>query len=154
MIRYLKNRLASFVEECVAKQTNRIAAAVTPQPLDFLAIASQVRRQMDLDPIIEQTVERVKTAHTVDYEQLAECLDVSEVAAHMDTSDIDWDYSQVTDGISLSDLAGELDYSSLAGEIDTSNIASEVEVDAEEVAEHLDYKRLAVALLDAVRAGT
>lgn len=153
MILYLKNRLAIFVEECVTKQIDRIVATVKSPPLDILDLASKVQLNLDLDPIIEQTVERVKTAHTVDYEQLAECLDVTEVAAHVDTSDIDWDYSQVTDGISLSELAGELDYSSLAGEIDTSNIASEVEVDAEEVAEHLDYKRLARALLDAVRAG-
>lgn len=153
MIQYLKNRLAIFVEECVTKQIDRIIAAVKSPPLDILDLASKVQLQMDLDPIIEQTVDRLKTGHTVDYERLAECIDVSEVAAHLDTSDIEVDASEVAGDISLSDLAGELDYSSLAGEIDTSNIASEVEVDADEVAEHLDYKRLARALLDAVRAG-
>jgi len=147
MIRYLKNRLARFVEERVARQTARIAAAVTPPPLDFLAIASQVQRQMDLDPIIEQAVDRLKTGHTVEYDLLAEHISVEELAKQFDISDVvgELDYSE---------LAGNLDYPSVAESIDTSDIASEVEVDAEEVAEHLDYKRLAVALLDAVRAGT
>lgn len=150
MIRYLKNRLARFVDDCIKQRIDTIAA-VAGSRVDLDKIA--VRVPFDRGQMVDEILERVKTAHTVDYEQLAECLDVTEVAAHMDTSDIDWDYSQVTDGISLSDLAGELDYSSLAGEIDTSNIASEVEVDAAEVAEHLDYQRLACALLDAVRAG-
>lgn len=150
MIQYLKNRLASFVEECVAKQTARIAAAVTPPPLDFLAIASQVQRQMDLDPIIEQTVDRLKTGHTVEYDRLAECIDGYELARQFDLYDI-------AGHLDYSELASNLDSSAIAGEIDTSDMAADVaehvEVDAEEVAEHLDYKRLALALLDAVRAG-
>lgn len=146
MIRYLKNRLHAYIQGVIAEKMDSIAA-YTASRLDTLDIASKVQLQMDLEPIIEQTVDRVKTGHAVDYERLAECIDVTEVAAHMDTGDIDWDYSQIASEISV-------DYSDLAGEIDTSNIASEVEVDAEEVAEHLDYKRLAAALLDAVRAGT
>ena len=151
MIRYLKNRLTRFVEECVARQTARIAAAVTPPPLDFLAIASQVQRQLDLDPIVEQTVDRLKTGHTVEYDLLAEHISVEDVARQFDVCDI-------AGNLDYSELASNLDYSSVAEEVDTSDIASEVaqnvEVDAEEVAEHLNYRRLAAALLEAVRAGT
>ncbi len=150
MIQYLKNRLARFVDDCIKQRIDNIAA-VAGSRVDLDRIA--VRVPFDRGQLIDEILERLKTGHTVDYERLAECIDVSEVAAHLDTSDIEVDASEVAGDISLSDLAGELDYSSLAGEIDTSNIASEVEVDADEVAEHLDYKRLARALLDAVRAG-
>lgn len=108
MIRYLKNRLHAYIQGVIAEKMDSIAA-YTASRLDTLDIASKVQLQMDLEPIIEQTVDRVQTGHTVEYDLLAEHIDAEEVAR-------------------------------------------EVEVYASDVAEHLDYKRLAVALLDAVRA--
>ena len=150
MIRYLKNRLHAYIQGVIAEKMDSIAA-YTASRLDTLDIASKVQLQMDLEPIIEQTVDRVKTGHAVEYDRLAECIDVEEVAQQFDLYDI-------AGHLDYSELAGHLDLSAVAGDIDTSDMAAEVaaqvEVDAEEVAEHLDYKRLAVALLDAVRAGT
>lgn len=150
MIRYLKNRLHAYIQGVIAEKIDTIAELATMK-VNLPALSRQAAEQVDLEVVAEMLADRVKTGHTVDYEQLAECISVEEVAQQFDMYDI-------AGHLDYSELAGHLDYSSLAGEIDTSDMAAEVaaqmEVDAEGVAEHLDYKRLAVALLDAVRAGT
>lgn len=148
MIRYLKNRLARFVDDCIKQRIDTIAA-VAGGRVDLDKIA--VRVPFDRGQMVDEILDRLKTGHTVEYDLLAEHISVEEVAKQFDLTDI-------AGHMDYSDLAGHLDYSSLAGEIDTSDMASDVaehvEVDADEVAQHLDYKRLAVALLEAVRAGT
>ena len=150
MIRYLKNRLHAYVQGIIAEKIDTIAELATMK-VNLPALSRQAAEQVDLEVVAEMLADRVKTGHTVEYDLLAEHISVEEVAEQFDLTDI-------AGHLDYADLAGHLDYSSLAGEIDTSDmdddVAEHVEVDAEEVAEHLDYKRLAVALLDAVRAGT
>lgn len=150
MIRYLKNRLHAYIQGVIAEKIDTIAELATMK-VNLPALSRQAAEQVDLEVVAEMLADRVQTGHTVDYERLAECISVGEVAQQFDKYDI-------AGHLDYSELAGNLDYSSLAEEIDTSDIASEVaqnvEVDAEEVAEHLDYRRLAAALLEAVRSGT
>ena len=150
MIRYLKNRLHAYIQGVIAEKIDTIAELATMK-VNLPALSRQAAEQVDLEVVAEMLTDRVKTGHTVEYDRLAECIDAEEVARQFDLYDI-------VGHLDYSELAGHLDLSAVAGDIDTSDMAAEVaaqmEVDAEEVAEHLDYKRLAVALLEAVRAGT
>lgn len=58
---------------------------------------------------------------------------------------------RVAQHIDAEDVAQYVDCSVVAGEIDKSDIASEFSIDADDVAEQLDYKRLAQALLREAR---
>ena len=150
MILYLKNRLHAYIQGVIAEKIDTIAELATMK-VNLPALSRQAAEQVDLEVVAEMLTDRVKTGHTVEYDRLAECIDAEEVARQFDLYDI-------VGHLDYSELAGHLDLSAVAGDIDTSDMAAEVaaqmEVDAEEVAEHLDYKRLAVALLEAVRAGT
>lgn len=88
-----------------------------------------------VDAVILPVVRRCVT-EVVDYERLA--LHVTTVRGFS---------KEVSDAL---ELDGEF-VQRLAVEIDTSDIASNVEVDAEDVAEHLDYRRLAQALCEQLK---
>lgn len=141
MFAFITNRINNYIRSVAAVDTAAVAKAVIR---DF-NLSKMVADHYTLDDVVAE-IDLDDIASKVDVqsivERVQEELDPNDL---VDYDKIDLDYSQV---------ASNLDYSDLAGEIDTSNIASEVEVYAEEVAEHLDYKRLARALLDAVRAGT
>ena len=94
----------------------------------------------------------------VAYVDLAQARDHNEVASHIDTNDIaeqiavDIDASDVASHIEMYDLAGSIELSDLAEHFDASDIAGYVDEGAivesmgdisEDVAEHIDYAKLA-----------
>lgn len=58
------------------------------------------------------------------------------------------DYGEVAGCIDASDLASEISYRELASEIDADEIANRIEIDMDSLAENIDYKKLAAALLE------
>lgn len=58
------------------------------------------------------------------------------------------DYGEVAGCIDASDLASEISYRELASEIDADEIANRIEIDMDTLAENIDYKKLAAALLE------
>ena len=141
MFAFITNRINNYIRSIASVDTAAVAKAVVR---DF-NISEMVAKHYTLDDVVAE-IDLESVANRVDVQSIVE-----RVQEELDPNDM-VDYDKID--LDYSELASNLDYSDLAGEIDTSNIASEVEVDAEEVAEHLDYKRLAAALLDAVRAGT
>ena len=138
---FITNRINNYIRSVATADNAAIAKAVIR---DF-NISKMVADHYTLDDVVAE-IDLDDIASKVDVQSIVE-----RVQEELDPNDL-VDYDKID--LDYSELASNLDYSDLAGEIDTSNIASEVEVDAEEVAEHLDYKRLALALLDAVRACT
>ena len=141
MFAFITNRINNYIRSIASVDTAAVAKAVVR---DF-NISEMVAKHYTLDDVVAE-IDLESVANRVDVQSIVE-----RVQEELDPNDM-VDYDKID--LDYSELASNLDYSDLAGEIDTSNIASEVEVDAEEVAEHLDYRRLAAALLDAVRAGT
>ena len=146
MIRYLKNRFHAYIQGIIAEKVDAIAALAAlrvPKP-DILDLASKVQLQMDTDPIAERVVDLVKTGHTLDYESLAEAVSIEELAQQFDVADIagEVDHSEIASALDTSDIAGELDLEDIAGHIDMDSVA-----------ENIDYRKLAVALLHAVKSG-
>lgn len=142
MFRRLQNRFRNYVRT--------IAAEVQP---DILEIASHV----DLAPVVEQVLDRVKTGHTVDYGQLAEGIDIEELAGQFDTADLagEMDYSSLASEVDVSELAREFDVWDIAAKVDVSEVASAFDEDsiADRMVESLDYKRLALALVNLAAQG-
>lgn len=58
------------------------------------------------------------------------------------------DYGEVAAALDASDIASEISYRDLASEIDTDEIANRIEIDMDSLAENIDYKKLAAALLE------
>lgn len=105
----------------------------------------------------------------VDYEDLAQALDHEEIARNIRAADIaeivseDISAEDVADHLDLSDIAYNLNYDSLAEYLDSSEVAANLDHNAvaeemgdisREVAEHIDYAKLAKNLnpLEAVSA--
>jgi hypothetical protein len=162
MIRYLKKLVSRRIESCVRDtmwqyrdELSELAAASVPE-VYILDRIRQVQADIDLEPVVERVLDRVKTGSTVEYESLAECIDREELAKQFDTADLagDMDYSSLASEVDLNRLAEEFDLSDVAGEIDVASVASAFDEDsiADRVAESLDYKRLAKALLAEVAA--
>tara|TARA_R110000868_G_scaffold409714_2_gene695753 strand:- start:894 stop:1373 length:480 start_codon:yes stop_codon:yes gene_type:complete len=86
---------------------------------------------------IAQNIDLKRLARNVDCREIADNIDGSEVAQHLDHNDI----------------AGAIDLDDLANHIDLADLAGEVGGDAaflDNVAEKIDYKSLARALLDEI----
>lgn len=58
------------------------------------------------------------------------------------------DHGELAGNIDMADLAGEISYRDLASEIDADDIAHRIEIDMDSLAENIDYKKLAAALLE------
>ena len=58
------------------------------------------------------------------------------------------DHGELAGNIDMADLAGEISYRELASEIDTDDVAHRIEIDMDSLAENIDYKKLAAALLE------
>lgn len=117
------NRMRERVRSAIAGRVNRWLDA---------AITPRLERALegtaDVLASDKTLAEQVARKMRIDYEDLACHVDAEDVAQHLDASDV-------------------------AGHIDTSDIASEVSVDTDDVVDRLDYKALAHALLQEVRAG-
>lgn len=140
MFAFITDRINNYIRSVASVDTTAVAKAVIR---DF-NISKMVASNFRLDDVVAE-IDLDDIAAKVDVQSIVE-----RVQEELDPADL-VDYDRIE--LDYSEVAGNLDYSDLAAEIDTSNIAREVEVDAEEVAEHLDYRRLAAALLNAVRAG-
>jgi hypothetical protein len=58
------------------------------------------------------------------------------------------DYGELAGNIDMADLSGEISYRELASEIDIDDVANRIEIDMDSLAENIDYKKLAAALLE------
>ena len=58
------------------------------------------------------------------------------------------DYAAVAECIDASTIAADISYRELASEIDADEIANRIEIDMDSLAENIDYKMLAAALLE------
>lgn len=138
MFAFITNRINNYIRSVATADTAAIAKAVIR---DF-NLSKMVAEHYRLDDVVAE-IDLDDIASRVDVQSIVE-----RVQEELDPNDL-VDYDKID--LDYSEVASNLDYSDLAGEIDTSNIASEVEVDADELASSLDYKRLARALIAAIK---
>lgn len=126
-------------------------------------ILSVVRENMEtrlfedsVKDIVGSNIERLVNDN-INYEEIAENIDASDVASYVRISRLaaEIDHSEVANQLSLSDIAGEISTADIASEIDIENLADTIVTQhmtdiAETVSEKIDYKKLAVALLDVI----
>lgn len=91
----------------------------------------------------------------IDYSDLAAEIDASDVAAYIKMSRLAEEINayDIAREISTSDIADEFSTSDIAEEIDIENLADTIvqqHIDLESIADKIDYKKLAVALLDVI----
>jgi isopropylmalate/homocitrate/citramalate synthase len=150
----LTNRFKDYVRQTVSDAINDVFPADPTVLVDTMEVARRVQLQMDIDPIAERVVDLVKqTDHAIEYETLAECISIDELAKQFDIADLagEVDHQEIAGALDTSDIASEINLSDLAGELDPEDIAGHIDMDT--VAESIDYRKLATALLAAVRQG-
>lgn len=91
----------------------------------------------------------------ISYEDLASEIDASDIASYIRLSRLanEIKTGDIAAEISLNDIASELSIRDIAGEIDTEDLADVIvqqHIDLEDIANKIDYKKLATALLDAI----
>lgn len=144
------NTLAAVINEEVA---------VSPRIHDrIVSIISDYTTKSEFDctvkDIIHTEAERI-VRDNIDYSDLAAEIDASDVASHIRLSRLAEEINayDIAREISTSDIADEFSTSDIAEEIDIENLADTIvqqHIDLESIADKIDYKKLAVALLDVI----
>jgi hypothetical protein len=115
------------------------------QSREFEGVVSDIVRG-DIADLVRDNISYSDLAEEIDVSDVASYIRIGRLAAEVNTSDIAAE-------ISLSDIASELSVSDIANEIDIDNLADtivEQHIDLESIADKIDYKKLATALLDVI----
>ena len=151
--------VTAAVEQYKREVNERIGMVAELFSLESVAGAipmSQVVEYIDIDNIIDGVAERVDGADIA--AKVAEdiSIDAEDVAKHLDFSasdvaeEMEIDYSDLAGNICYSSLKDELDMDELAGHLCGGDVADSL--DMEKLANKIDYRQLALALIDVAAA--
>ena len=118
MVKYIKNRVRSYLS----------------------GIAKQCVDDALSDDRWGQVADQLATRFTA--VDIAGCVSPEDIAQHVDLDDIK-DYC--AEAMDAEELAGWFSVSDIASEIDISDIAGQIAIHSQELADNLDYRRLAMA---------
>jgi hypothetical protein len=121
MVKYIKNRVRSYLSG-IAKQC--VEDALSGDKLG-------------------QVADELATRFTA--VDIAGCVSPEDIAQHVDLDDIKDYCAEAMDAVDYEELARWFEVSDIASEIDISDIASEIAIHSQELADNLDYRRLAMA---------
>jgi len=181
MLRWLKNRLVKLIGQELNEYTIRMTPEwqkmVSDElpKIDTAAITTAAAAGVVTDLAKDATfVNKVASAIDIDFADIAAELDTDDIARQLDISEIasvvmseieidtDEVATHVSNNLDLGDVAGEIDMHNLAEEIHMPDLADAILLKMSsdlytELAEQIDisgklnYQKLAVALLEAVR---
>jgi hypothetical protein len=115
------------------------------QSREFEGVVSDIVRG-DIADLVRDNISYSDLAEEIDVSDVASYIRMSRLAAEISTSDI-------ANEISLHDIASEISTADIASEIDIEDLADTIvqqHIDLESVADKIDYKKLAAALLDVI----
>lgn len=182
MLRWLKNKLVKLIGQELNEYTirmtpewQRMVYDEAPK-VDTDVVAKAVAAGVVTDLVKDATfVNKVASAIDIDFADIAAELDTDDIARQLDIAEIassvladieidtDEVATQVGNNLDLSDVAGEIDMHALASEIHMHDLAEAIlprlgselytELAAQiDVSTSLDYRKLATALLNALKS--
>lgn len=138
----------ALTETAADKVYKNIEANDVAKHIDYSKLSEEIDTRDFIDNIAEHIAENADLSSLI-----AEHIDKEDIASMVkDEIDMDDLAEKVVEDISVSEaeVASNIDLEELAGFLDSEELAGLVQVDNEAVAEHIDYKKLANALLDAI----
>lgn len=140
--------ISGLTASAVEKVYDNIEIIEIAQHIDYSKLSEKIDTSDFIDNIAEHIAENADLSSLI-----AEHIDKEDIASMVkDEIDMDDLAEKVVEDISVSEaeVASNIDLEELAGFLDSEELAGLVQVDNEAVAEHIDYKKLANALLDAI----
>lgn len=165
LVSIVKTVIREELQPTLYGNDNTLAATINEEirnsPVVHDRILSVVRENMDtrvfedaVSDIVSSNIERL-VSDNINYSDLAAEIDASDVAAYIKMSRLaaEINAADIANEIPLNDIASEISTADIASEIDIEDLADTIvqeHIDLESIADKIDYKKLATALLDVI----
>lgn len=145
MFNWFYKKIAKHVEACP-----NLVAEVLSNKLSQLDTA-EITESLSKNPYFSAEVGQAIVSN-LDYQQLTASISTSEIADNLDLNQLseNLDYNQMVDSIDYGAIASHINVGDLVKEIDLNYVSGMVAdlVSLDNLAERIDYRKLAMALLE------